>query len=68
MSLNEIVCRNLRVLRRRRKFTQAKLAKRAKVSISYVSMIERAERSPPLETVERLAKALAVDPLSLFRG
>ncbi|HTP25943.1 MAG TPA: helix-turn-helix transcriptional regulator [Anaeromyxobacteraceae bacterium] len=68
MSLNEIVCRNLRVVRRRRKFTQEKLAKKAKVSISYVSMIERAERSPPLETVEKLAKALAVDPLSLFRG
>jgi transcriptional regulator with XRE-family HTH domain len=31
-------------------------------------MLERGQRSPPLETVERMAKALGVTPANLLGG
>ncbi len=38
------------------------------VTSSYVSMLEHAPRNPPLDTIERLAKALAVEPMALLDG
>jgi transcriptional regulator with XRE-family HTH domain len=35
--------------------------------VSYVSMLERGLRVPPLETLEALAKALGVPPLDLLQ-
>jgi transcriptional regulator with XRE-family HTH domain len=67
MSLTEIVARNLQAARAQRKLTQSALARKAKVSISYVSMLERGERTPPLETLEVMAKALSVSPLALLQ-
>jgi transcriptional regulator with XRE-family HTH domain len=66
MSLTDTVAQNLRALRARQKLSQQAVAKKAKVSVSYVSMLERGERTPPLETLEVLAKALGVSPLHLF--
>jgi transcriptional regulator with XRE-family HTH domain len=67
MSLTDTVAQNLRALRAQQKLSQQAVAKKAKVSVSYVSMLERGERTPPLETLEVLAKALGVSPLHLFR-
>lgn len=67
MSLTENVARNLQAARAQRKLTQSALARKAKVSISYVSMLERGERTPPLETLEIMAKALGVPPLTLLQ-
>ena len=47
--------------------SQQAVAKKARVSVSYVSMLERGERTPPLETLEVLAKALGVSPLYLLQ-
>ncbi len=68
MSLADTVARNLSAHRRRRNLTQAAFASIAGVSVSYVSMLERGLRSPPLETVETLAHALGVAPITLFDG
>jgi len=68
MSLTKVVAKNLRSLRTRRKLSQESVAAKARLSVSYISMLERAQRSPALETLEALAKALKVSPLDLLRG
>ncbi len=68
MALTETVTRNLRATRLAKKLTQEQLAAKAKVSISYVSMLERGQRSPPLDTLEALAAALGVKPIALMEG
>lgn len=60
------MAQNLRALRSQRKLSQETVAHKAGISVSYVSMLERGQRTPPLQTVEVLAKALAVPPISLF--
>ncbi len=57
---------NVHRLRMKNKLSQKELAKRVGISVSYVSMLERGHRSPPLETVEKLAKALSVPPTRLL--
>lgn len=66
MSLASTVCRNLRTARINAKLSQEALAQRAGVCVSYVSMLERGLRSPPLDTLESLAKALRVPATSLL--
>jgi len=56
----------LHTARTARKLSQARVAKAAGVSVSYISMLERGQRSPPLETLEAVAKTLRVSPLSLM--
>jgi len=65
--LQQIVAENLHALRLRQSLSQEALAKKCGISVSYVSMLERGERTPPLETLEALAKGLAVSPLVLLR-
>ncbi|HVP68488.1 MAG TPA: helix-turn-helix transcriptional regulator [Anaeromyxobacteraceae bacterium] len=57
---------NIRRLREKKKLSQKALADKVGISVSYVSMLERGQRSPPLETVEKMAKALGVSPPSLL--
>ena len=66
MTLNEIVSNNLKNTRLQRKLSQEALAARAGLSVSFISMLERGQRSPPLDTLERLAKALRVTPIQLL--
>src|SRR5690606_41094599 len=61
------VGRRVRQLRIRAGMTQERLAERAEISVSFLSMIERGERSPHLETLERLAMGLEVPVEALFR-
>ncbi|HTT71459.1 MAG TPA: helix-turn-helix transcriptional regulator [Anaeromyxobacteraceae bacterium] len=67
MPLATLVATNLRAARAHRSLSQQALAKKTKLSVSYISMLERGQRTPPLETLEALAKALAVAPLDLFK-
>jgi transcriptional regulator with XRE-family HTH domain len=46
--------------------TQEDLSERASISVSFLSMIERGERSPHLETLANLAEALEVRIAELF--
>jgi transcriptional regulator with XRE-family HTH domain len=57
---------NLKSERLRRKLSQETLAAKARLSVSYISMLERGQRAPPLDTLESLAKALSVPPVSLL--
>ncbi|MBK9519776.1 MAG: helix-turn-helix transcriptional regulator [Anaeromyxobacter sp.] len=57
---------NLRTERLRKKLSQEALAHKAGLSVSYISMLERGQRTPPLDTLEILAKALGVSAVSLL--
>jgi transcriptional regulator with XRE-family HTH domain len=59
---------NVRRLRAKKRMSQKALADRVGISVSYVSMLERGQRSPPLETIEKMAKALGVTPASMLGG
>ena len=62
--------RRIRDLRTQRqdRWTQEDLAERAKISVSFLSMIERGERVAHLETLAALASALGVSLGELFAG
>jgi transcriptional regulator with XRE-family HTH domain len=49
------------------RMTQEALSERARISVSFLSMIERGERSPHLETLAAIAAALEVPLADLFR-
>ena len=57
----------LRELRVAAGLTQAELAERAGVSVNFISLVERGLKSPTLSTMERLAAALKVPIIELFR-
>ena len=46
--------------------TQEDLSERARISVSFLSMIERGERSPHLETLAAIADALEVRMADFF--
>jgi transcriptional regulator with XRE-family HTH domain len=66
IALSDRFAANLKSERLRRKMSQEALAERASLSVSYISMLERGQRTPPLDTVEVLARALAVSPVTLI--
>jgi len=58
-----------RAIRRRRReldFSQEELAERAELHRTYISDIERGDRNPSLENIEKLAKALNIKVSDLF--
>lgn len=63
------VGRKIRLLRTARigpRMTQDELARKAGISVSFLSMIERGERAPHLDTLVKLAGALQVPLTELF--
>jgi transcriptional regulator with XRE-family HTH domain len=68
MRLAQIVAHKLRALRASQQLSQEALAARAGLSVSYISMLERGQRSPPLDTLELLAGALKVPPAELLKA
>ncbi len=59
--------KQLRLHSRGGKLTQETLAEKADISVSFLSMIERGERSAHLDTLSSLADALGVPLEDLFR-
>jgi len=58
-----------KVIRRRRRemdLSQEDLAERAQLHRTYISSIERGQRNPSLENIEKLAKALNISISALF--
>ena len=58
--------RKLREVREMRGMSQDDLAYEAGLHRTAISLIERGNRSPRLETIEALARALEVQPASLM--
>ncbi|MDR0553932.1 MAG: helix-turn-helix transcriptional regulator [Treponema sp.] len=65
-SLRELLAYNMKANRSRLGLSQAKLAERAGLSTQYIAMIELARKFPAPEMLERIAKALEIDPPGLF--
>jgi transcriptional regulator with XRE-family HTH domain len=55
----------VREVRQRRGLTQAAVAERAAVNVSYLSQIESGKHNPTLGLVVRLARAIGVRPSQL---
>jgi hypothetical protein len=55
----------VRSLRTAAGLSQSRLAERADISMSYVSLIERGKHRPAAEIIDRLATALGVDVVDL---
>lgn len=55
----------IQLARSKRRLSQAALAKRAGISVSYLSLLERGRRDPPLSTLRKIAAALAM-PLEIL--
>ena len=65
-NLRLVFADNLRTLRLSKKLSQEKLAELAGLHRTYVSSVERCERNITLESVERFAAALGIDPIRLL--
>ena len=66
MELRKAFARNLRGARASKKVSQEELAERAELDRTYISALERCIYSASLDTIERIAKALGVEPSSLL--
>lgn len=58
--------RHLRRLRLARDMTQEQFAEAARVSVDFLSLVERGVNAPSFETLERFARALKVRVAELF--
>lgn len=66
MGLKQTVARNVRRLRLERGYTQEELSELAGINRNYTGMIERGERSPTVDMLEKLGKALKIDPVAFL--
>ena len=66
MELRKAFARNLRAARLTKKVSQEELAGRAELDRTYISALERCLYSASLDTIERIAKALNVEPAALL--
>jgi transcriptional regulator with XRE-family HTH domain len=64
--LQRILGRNLRAYRKARGLSQEALADVLGVHRTYMGSVERGERNVTLQTLERIAERLGVEPLTLL--
>jgi len=60
------IAENIRRIRKDRNITQEALAYEAGLNRAYIGYIERGERKPSVETLEKIAKVLKVRLFELF--
>lgn len=65
-NIHQKIAINIKNLRKQRGITQEKLALEANLNRAYIGYIERGERKPSVETLEKLAIVLRVDLYKLF--
>ena len=66
MSLERLVIDNIKRIRKEKGISQEKLAEACNTATSYIGLMEIYRNVPKLSTIERIAEALEVDPLTLF--
>lgn len=68
MRLAQTFGRNVRQVRLERGLTLEALADEVGLAYTYVGQIERGQRNPTLDVVEKIAAALHTDPLRLLQA
>jgi transcriptional regulator with XRE-family HTH domain len=66
-SLNLLLAKNLRALRRQRGMSQEEFAARCRLHRTYIGAIERGERNVTLKTLELIARALGTAAVDLLK-
>jgi transcriptional regulator with XRE-family HTH domain len=66
MDMMRIFIFNMKKYRKKRRLSQMKLAEMLNTSTSYIGEIEINSKVPSMEMVERIARALDVEPFRLF--
>ncbi|MFD2334370.1 helix-turn-helix domain-containing protein [Cohnella sp. GCM10020058] len=64
--IGQIIGDRIRNYRKRRGISQEKLAGLAEFSVSFIGEVERAEKSPSLENLNKICKALGITVQELF--
>jgi transcriptional regulator with XRE-family HTH domain len=67
MYLERLVIDNIKRIRKEKGISQEKLAEACNTATSYIGLMEIYKNVPKLSTIEKIAKALNVDPLVLFQ-
>jgi len=67
MYLERLVIDNIKRIRKEKGVSQEKLAEACNTATSYIGLMEIYKNVPKLSTIERIANALDVDPLELFK-
>lgn len=66
MRMAQVLGENVRRIRRERGMTLETLAHEVGLAYSYMGQLERGQRNPTLDVVERIAGVLKVGPLDLL--
>ncbi|MCL1927340.1 MAG: helix-turn-helix domain-containing protein [Treponema sp.] len=67
MYLERLVINNIKRIRKEKGISQEKLAEACNTATSYIGLMEIYKNVPKLSTIEKIANALNVDPLELFK-
>jgi transcriptional regulator with XRE-family HTH domain len=67
MYLERLVIDNIKRIRKEKGISQEKLAEACNTATSYIGLMEIYKNTPKLSTIERIARALDVDPLVFFQ-
>jgi transcriptional regulator with XRE-family HTH domain len=68
MNLQELFIANLKEFRKIRKISQLELAEECESAQTYISELEMGKKSPSLHMVERIAAALGIEAMYLFKN
>ncbi|MDR2661449.1 MAG: helix-turn-helix domain-containing protein [Treponema sp.] len=65
--MERLVIDNIKRIRKEKGISQEKLAEACNTATSYIGLMEIYRNIPKLSTIERIARALDVDPLVFFQ-
>jgi transcriptional regulator with XRE-family HTH domain len=66
MEMMRIFASNMKKYRKKRQFSQMKLAELLNTTTSYIGEIEINRKKPSLDMVEKIAEVLGIEPFRLF--
>lgn len=67
MTLRKTFRENVKFYRKKKKLSQERLAELSNLSANYIGDIERTDRKVTIDTIEKVAKGLKIDPLVLLQ-